>query len=161
MEVTASDFLPGSPLTHPGAAARFFAKVEMERSGCWSWRGSQINNYGQLRIDKAPYVAHRVTWLSLVGPIPDGLQVDHLCRNRACCNPEHLEPVTRSVNLRRIPKGTQRLKSHCIHGHEMTLDNTLWQGRGKRRRVCKACRSIWNADQHAKLKLRKQHALAA
>ncbi|WP_396019924.1 HNH endonuclease signature motif containing protein [Arthrobacter sp. ISL-95] len=133
----------------------------MELNGCWSWCGYRSNGYGQLRIDRTPYVSHRVAWLSLVGPIPEGLQIDHLCRNRACCNPGHLEPVTCSINLRRIPKGTQKLKSHCIQGHEMTPKNTLWQGKGKRRRVCRACRSKWNADQHLKLKLRKQHALAA
>lgn len=70
---------------------------------CWEWTGSlNKGGYGQMRLNKTRLeMAHRVVWEELAGPIPEGLDLDHLCRNRKCANPDHLEPVTRSVNLRR------------------------------------------------------------
>jgi len=86
-------------------AERVFAKVDMTLF-CWEWKGAvcRYTGYGKVglgrRGDGVGYV-HRVVYQMLVGPVPEGMDLDHLCRNRACCNPDHLEPVTRSENNRR------------------------------------------------------------
>src|SRR5690606_7471316 len=96
---------------------------------------------------------HRVTYEAFVGPIPEGLEVDHLCRNRACCNPEHLEPVTRSENRRRAwrdaPRPPRPLAAECRKGHPFDEENTLWERRGKRRcRACHRARSAKSREHH-------------
>jgi hypothetical protein len=74
----------------------------------------------------------------LVGPIPAGLDLDHLCLNRRCCNPEHVEPVTRSENVRReLARRWATLPTHCKNGHEWTPENTVHLPKQRR---CKACR---------------------
>lgn len=70
-------------------------------SCCWNWDKAAVGGYGVSSLDGKRSVAHRVVWTLLRGPIPDGLDLDHLCRNRLCVNPDHLEPVTRSENLLR------------------------------------------------------------
>ncbi len=82
--------------------SRFLAKVEFSADGCWDWCGWVApNGYGQVRLMKKLYYAHRLSYLAFVGEIPAGLDLDHLCRNRRCVNPYHLEPVTRKENLDR------------------------------------------------------------
>lgn len=116
---------------------------------CWTLPKDYIDPNGYGRINGQ--LAHRMIYELLVEPIPSGLQIDHLCRNRACCNPTHLEPVTRSENLRRAPaelrrKGglktgaKNRAKTECIHGHEFTEENTYWHPDG--RRDCLACKEL-------------------
>jgi hypothetical protein len=86
--------------------------------------------------------AHRVAYEALIGPIPDGLQLDHLCRNRACVNPLHTEPVTQIENIRRgeagVPSGSQqRAKTHCPQGHPYSQGNTYIRKNGHR--MCRTC----------------------
>lgn len=79
-------------------------------------------------------MGHRFSYEHFVGPLADGFEIDHLCRNRGCVNPAHLEAVTRLENCRR---GAYAQKTHCKHGHEFTPDNIYWN-RGKHRQ-CRAC----------------------
>jgi hypothetical protein len=104
---------------------RFWAKVLIDaETDCWNWNASTDHGgYGQFWADGRLHIAHRWSFEHFQDKIPSGLDVDHLCRNRACVNPAHLEPVTRSVNLRR-GVSAQASKTHCKYGHEFTPENT-------------------------------------
>lgn len=119
-------------------------------TGCWEWQLAikKQSGYGQIKLDGKCQLAHRVVYEFMRGLIPDGLVLDHLCRNRACCNPDHLEPVTCSINIRR-GAGAQRLgdyhrsKTHCLRGHTYNEHNTSYvKTRTGIGRVCKVCRKI-------------------
>ena len=70
-----------------------------KESGCWVWKRSLFKNgYGQMRVNGKACYAHIIAYVQFIGAVPEGLELDHLCRNRSCCNPEHLEPVTRQIN---------------------------------------------------------------
>ena len=115
---------------------------------CWEWLFSKTwGGYGQLYYDGRYYLAHRLMWERANGPIPKGLVVDHICRNRACCNPAHLRIVTRQVNVTENVVGArwQKLKArtHCKHGHEFTPENTSYAKDGRRcRAYSRACKKI-------------------
>lgn len=104
--------------------------------GCWNWVGYAQRGYGvfEKRIAGIRYRgrAHRVVYELLVGPIPEGLTIDHLCRNTLCVNPDHLEPVTGAENVRRA----NAFRTHCIRGHEFTEENTYYRNGGRRCRPC-------------------------
>lgn len=125
-----------------------FEKYVEKTDSCWNWTGRvSVNGYGSSSVSwrRLGKLAHRTAYKIYVGTIPDGLQIDHLCRNRKCVNPDHLEPVTYIENQRRAP-GTfinvHSNKTHCVNGHEYTEDNTYYRQRlGKNiERDCKACR---------------------
>lgn len=116
----------------------FWSKVEKTDS-CWLWTGSLHSlGYARAWVDGTRVYAHRYAYEETVGPIPDGLDLDHLCRVRHCVNPDHLEPVTRAENLRRSPSQVSAVnarKTHCPQGHE-------YSGRDKRGwRECRTCRN--------------------
>lgn len=112
---------------------------------CWVWqRFINPGGYGMLKIDGRTKVAHRDSYERLVGPIPEGLELDHLCRVRACVNPDHLEPVTGRVNiLRGEGQGAKHArKTHCVHGHPLSGDNIWVSPQGWRR--CLTCKRRWS-----------------
>lgn len=112
--------------------------------GCWLWQGNVHNGYGRISICKTSYRVHRYAYTALVGPIPEGLVLDHLCRNKACCNPEHLEPVTCVENVIRGENANAR-KTHCPQGHPYSGDNLHLSPR--RNRYCKKCMDIHHHEQ--------------
>lgn len=90
-------------MTSLRAIPRIFPRVLVEQAtGCWLWQGElNRNGYGRVWINGKRVMVHRAVWQVLRGPIADGLVLDHLCRNRGCCNPDHLEPVTARENTLR------------------------------------------------------------
>ncbi len=135
--------LPRPPLE------RFFEKV-FPVEGHWLWCAStNPGGYGQFNNGETMVIAHRWIYEQLVGPIPDGLDLDHLCRIRTCVNPEHLEAVTRSINLKRGYEA-RGLKTHCAQGHPFDDANTFVRSQGGR--GCRTCRN--NASRISKAKAR-------
>jgi HNH endonuclease len=113
-----------------------------ELGACWAWTGSRLpEGYGTFRVGTIVARAHRFAYEQFVGPIPEGLTIDHLCINPPCVNPAHLEPVTNAVNVLRggNPAAENARKTHCARGHEFTAENTyIWKGG----RYCKACHYV-------------------
>lgn len=116
---------------------RFWSKVDA--ADCWEWTGGKDpEGYGRFRLPSGWVRAHRWAWEHFVGPIPERLVLDHLCRNRGCVNPEHLEPVTVKVNVLRGTSFVSQnvAKTHCPKGHPYDEHNTIHRNG---RRVCRAC----------------------
>jgi len=136
---------------------RFEARLSQAASGCWLWTG-ELNRpetgYPVFGTSTKKHVyAHRWSYEYHVASIPDGLQLDHLCRTPACVNPWHLEPVTPKVNMAR---GEYAQRTHCPQGHEYTPDNIYVRPTGRGIRICKACRR--ESNRKAALKRRARMA---
>jgi len=120
---------------------RFWAAVRVGDKGCWDWTGSHNpKGYGSFNVNKGHRPAHRLAYEIMRGPIPEGLTLDHLCRNRGCVNPAHLEPVTNRENvLRGIgPTAKAARATHCPSGHPYDEANTyVSPSTGWRR--CRTC----------------------
>lgn len=108
---------------------------------CIVWTGKLDNGYGRFKLNGKMVRVHRFAYEQAHGPIPDGLELDHLCRNRACLNVSHLEPVTRKVNIMRgVGVGAKNiLKTYCPKGHRYDKKNTYWSKTGRRNRHCRTC----------------------
>jgi hypothetical protein len=114
----------------------------MDASGdCWEWQGAlSIHGYGQVKYAGRSHLVHRAVWSALVGEIPVGFHLDHLCRNHACCNPEHLRAVTPRVNALENSvsfSAVNSRKSHCPRGHPFAGANLRVRPSGGR--ACRAC----------------------
>lgn len=129
------------------------------KTPCWVWTGGlNDKGYAKLAIDRKRSYVHRISYEILVGPIPENLTIDHLCRNCACFNPGHLEPVTARENTLRalaaVPSRTAK-RTHCVRGHEYTPENTRLTD-GGRHQNCRACDRARGMVKNPKLRAAKR-----
>lgn len=135
----------------PNTTEDIFARLDA-RGACWEWTGHRTHDgYGQATYGGKKWMSHRLLYTLLVSEIPEGMQLDHLCRNRACANPDHVELVTGSENTRRghhqgaitLPTNSgirESAKTHCPQGHPYSGDNVHIDRAGARR--CRECDRI-------------------
>jgi len=121
---------------------RFLRKIKIVESGCWEWQGKTTSfGYGCMGLNKKLIYVHRFAYEHYIGSIPQGLQIDHLCRNPKCANPAHLEAVTASENVLRSTAPTvsakrNSSKTHCPYGHQYSSENTYHY---HNQRFCRQC----------------------
>lgn len=131
---------------------RFWHRVEKQADGCWIWKGHLTRGYGRFRFDDdTTQPAHRAAWILLVGPIPDANHIDHLCWNRPCVNPDHLEPVTPQENMRRVAERNHDEWTTCQSGRHPYPENRVLEPSTGRYR-CLMCRR--EAQRRYKAKMR-------
>lgn len=133
---------PLSPEEHDS----FWSRVgEPTPDGCLPWTGHVVpSGYGAYPYRGGQMRAHRVAYIEAHGSIPEGKVIDHLCRNRSCVNPDHLEAVDNWTNVRRgdSPVAVNARKTHCIRGHEFTPENTITPRKRPTQRYCRACKNL-------------------
>ena len=138
---------------------RFESRYVITPDGCWEWQGTRNKlGYGRFNCGHVEVLAHRFSFEMNVGPIPDGLVLDHLCRNPACVNPEHLEPVTQGENVLRgrMVQGASQARldrTHCPAGHPYDEENTYLRPDGGR--DCRICMRRRNVVSRAKIRRSK------
>lgn len=132
---------------------RFFIKVDKNgprilKTRCWTWTAyvHKRTGYGRFYFEGKVVEAHSASYRMFVGPVPEGLELDHLCRNRACVRPDHLEPVPHATNMERgtiatVARAKQLAKTHCPQGHPYSGHNLIvLKGQGNARR-CRTCQN--------------------
>jgi hypothetical protein len=149
----------GAPLAPapPPLVERFWSNVDAS-GDCWEWTGrTGLNGYGRFQNGQRANMAHRWAWEHLVGQIPEGMQIDHLCRNHPCVNPDHLRVVTPLENAAAgygiIRANLQ--KTHCPKGHPLTPGN-LVRRRNRTHRYCLTCKRASNREVMRRLALRRR-----
>lgn len=147
-------------LSDPNVSRRFFDKI-LVGDDCWEWTSTtNWNGYGRFRLNGRAAYAHRVAYEMFVGPIPIGLQLDHLCRNRGCVRPDHLEPVTSRENSLRGETIAARNANvtHCPRGHAYDEDNTSIRSG---RRFCRTCDRVRNPGRMKRRRIARRDAAKA
>lgn len=142
---------------------RFGRQVDCTSSECWLWTGAlNWRGYGQFHWEGRRGGAHIFSYLTFVGDIGAGYEIDHVCRVRNCVRPDHLEAVTHRENLMRGTSfaAVNAAKTHCDHGHEFTPANTYRRPTGLANRECRTCRSARRLA-HARRKSAARQAVAA
>lgn len=135
---------------HKNAKIRLLTKIKINnKTECWEWTAHvSPKGYGQICYKGNAIAAHRLSYLLFVGPLTLGLELDHLCRNRSCVNPKHLEQVTHHENILRGNAGLhEKIKTHCPQGHEYSKKNTRIQRGG---RLCIECRRVQSINNYYK-----------
>jgi hypothetical protein len=138
-------------------ARRALAKVEVASSGCWNYTGAlDPRGYGRCRNRDGTSLVHRVVFQAVVRDLAADELLDHACRNHACCNPLHLEPVSNKLNSRRGigPAGTSARKTHCARGHEFTEANT-WRNPRNGVRQCRKCNALRQRQTQSRRRARR------
>lgn len=135
------------PAARSSLEAALASGIEVDpATGCHNWtKNLHVCGYGRVTYRGRSHWTHRAAFEISNGPVPEGLELDHLCRNRACCNPEHLEPVTHKVNTLRgvSPFAENARKTHCNRGHRLEGDNVrLVERRGTVERHCRTCNRL-------------------
>ena len=129
---------------------RFWSKVERTKS-CWNWKAATYRDgYGIFGLDGGVVRAHRLAYELLVGEIPIDKELHHICKNKLCVNPYHLEAITHREHQRKFNGliSNQLLRIHCPHGHEYNEKNTYVSKKGSR--YCRICRNKYSAISHKK-----------
>lgn len=128
-------------------------------NGCLEWPGAKRGAYGIIMSrNRDQLLVHRLVYEHEIGPIPDGLVIDHLCRNTLCANAAHLEAVTIGENVLRGtgPSALNAVKTHCVHGHEYAADNTYLRPNGDRE--CRTCRRTQGRERKAAARAKAKEA---
>lgn len=144
--------MPRGKYPRPTLAQRILRGSEV-RDGCWRWTGTIHElGYGRMSVGNRLRYAHVVSYELFVGTVPEGMELDHKCRNRDCVNPAHLEPVTHQENIRRGAAGALRIfVTHCPRGHLYAGENVYFYP-GRNARQCRECRRVSNRRSDARKK---------
>lgn len=145
-----------TPINLDGLSIDQIDSLTPEEKGCYQWTDALCaTGYGVIWVGgrKRTELAHRISYRIAKGEIPDGMHVDHLCRNRGCVNPEHLELVSLGENILRgrSLQAQNKAKTHCMHGHEFSVENTIPKARPCGGRRCRRCEKIARDKKKARL----------
>jgi len=113
---------------------RLALETVIAATGCWEWQGLTRGSYGRITFQNIKLTTHVASWELVYGPVPEGLELDHLCENKICLNPDHLEAVTHAENIRRALEGN--FQEVCKRGHKRIPEN-LYRGID-----CKLCAQV-------------------